>query len=579
MSSINYKTTSRLLLYALKEGRQIHPLNTALLTAKSLLNKNPKHYDNIVSKLYLGLNEDEWVNKITQQLETYPVRTCKIINSYVNLNEDMLEDLCYDKFNTYSSFAVFGCPSSTDIDVIVVVDKHSNGNPYPLFSRETNRLRTELSELGYDITHRDLDINLISIENKMIVASDKGGVETQNMILSTYHYHNQKYECPDLQMVKVDIGDRLRAFSKYVLNNLEYVVEDYSSLRDEKKKIYMDGVEAIMVYVKDINHIFIEKSENKKWKDAMKAMVMKYTQMILIENDIYSYIKDDIIKQFGTMYPHLADSTEWFLYRGKRGEFSSELIPILHSEYCRILDTYLTRFNYNDTTVLKDNIHNPTKLSDELFREFLKNPVNHTERFQELWKRDYGDMSVNEIFPIVSSSAEDIVPIIGDNLAQQFVFIDQRSQEWLELLNFYECGKNSKNIKDTFEAKYNLIRGAITELIIMDQFNASTLGNKFTKCSVGFIVENARVRGSNGCAPDLLAVSSDEIIPIEIKTLKSSAINSDYYRGISLASKQCTGVKDILQINESAITINKGLMLMAYFTDTSLVIRSLLIDI
>ena len=576
--SPNYKVRARLLLHALREGRYVAELNDALVSSKAELEIDNTVYNNIIAQLHIGLESDKWISKIIDQLDHYTIRTYKVIEKYTCITMERLESLCDDKFSRYLSFIIFGCPSSTDTDVVVIVDKHSNGIPFPLFSSEEARLYKELDELKYNTSERDVDINLIAIENNAIIASSKGGPETQNMVMATYNYWVQKYECPNFTVVNVDIGDRLRAFSKYVLNYLSHIVDDYSLLRYKKQTVYMEGSDNIMIYVKELEHLFIKESGDKKWQDTMKAMVMKYTQMILIEKNIHVYTKDRIINEFRKFHPTLAEAVRWFLYRGKYGEFSAELIPSLHVEYCRIVDDYLAKFAHTSEETLKSDIMNPTMLSDELFFEFLKGPVHYTERFKELWVQTYKGFSVNEIFPIKSSDRNDIVPIIGEELASKFVFIDQRSPEWLTLLNFYECGKNSNNITDSFEGTFNLIRGAITELIIMNIFDSRTLGQKFTKCSVGFLVEDDKIEGSPGCAPDLLAVSEDEIVPIEIKTLRSGSINHDYYREITLATRQCVRARDILLSGETKVEINKKLMLIAHFTDSSLVIRSLVID-
>ena len=83
---------------------------------------------------------------------------------------------------------------------------------------------------------------------------------------------------------------------------------------------------------------------------------------------------------------------------------------------------------------------------------------------------------------------------------------------WKKLV-YYKCGKNENVIKDTFLAKFNLIRGgSIMELVIIELL-------KGKKLNVGFVVEEDK-KGILGCAPYLL-IMKDKIVPVEIKCLKS----------------------------------------------------------
>jgi hypothetical protein len=65
---------------------------------------------------------------------------------------------------------------------------------------------------------------------------------------------------------------------------------------------------------------------------------------------------------------------------------------------------------------------------------------------------------------------------------------------------------------------------------------------------IGFIVKEFNVSLSSGYAPDLLLQHqiTGEIIPVEIKVLKSNSKNSDYYRALHIVTLQCHNVKDIL---------------------------------
>lgn len=563
-SAFSKRAKGKLILHALKKGYVIPGFDDAMRTSGNvwILGPDRDHREHLIE----GLS-----NKSTI------IGTFNLINRYIKLSDEVLEEICKELFSTMISFCVFGCPDSTDIDVVVVVDKQSNGDPRPLLTSEYGRLVEELTELGYDLDVRSLDYNLIVInpDEKRIIASTKGGDETQNMVNLTHMFHKQMYPHPDMAMVKVKMSDKLRAFSKYVLNYLEYIVEDYQGLRERKKEVYREGVESIMAYVDTLQPLFIVQSDQKRWFNTMKAIVMKYCQMVLLNSDILLYTKAEICDAMRSITPDVVDGIEWFMFRGKRGTFNSNTIPTLHRYYSTYLKEHLNRFDVKTIKIRKRDIANPTDLPDDLFQEFLTSPTQHTFKFQEMWIDTYGDSTINSMFKIKSSDEETVYSVLPEEFRSHLILMDQRSPEWLELLKFYSCGKNSKIIGDDFRSKFNLIRGAITELIAMKTFNASVVDEKFTKCSVGFVVSEIGVEGSNGSAPDMLLMSDDEIVPVEIKTLKSGKINSDYYRGIELAQMQCKGIKDILHSCSSSIKMERAVMIMINFEGDDMVQRVL----
>ena len=113
--------------------------------------------------------------------------------------------------------------------------------------------------------------------------------------------------------------------------------------------------------------------------------------------------------------------------------------------------------------------------------------------------------------------------------------INQRSNEWLELIKFYCCGNSTGIIPFTqgnyVKHYYNLIRGCIIELFIIHNLDFTSLLNvPVKKITVGLIVEKKGIKNSHGCAPDLLLITQEqEIIPVEIKSLIGKPLkNADY---------------------------------------------------
>jgi hypothetical protein len=190
---------------------------------------------------------------------------------------------------------VIGCPLSNDLDVICIVDieYQSNGKTYPLLTSEIERLRIELESIGYLQEKINLiDINIITIKNGNIASLTKGGKETSNIIMSTYDYHKQKYCCPDLDFVTVDILEKSRTIAKFMIDHLENICVDYSSIRNEKKESYMSTFK-MLEFSKKIGPIIDcdNITNSLKWFDDMKSITMKICQLLLLKHNIYEYTK------------------------------------------------------------------------------------------------------------------------------------------------------------------------------------------------------------------------------------------------------------------------------------------------
>ena len=147
-------------------------------------------------------------------------------------------------------------------------------------------------------------------------------------------------------------------------------------------------------------------------------------------------------------------------------------------------------------------------------------------------------------------------------LDKHFIQVPQRSSEWLILQEFYKTGTNNHNFKKTMEGYYNLIRGAITENILINILDLPD----YDKVIPGILVTEKDNKGSLGCSPDLLFVKNNKIIPVEIKTLPSLTKTQDYYNKYELAQKQLESVSDIL--NEVVI---KKMIIMSAWTGDNLI--------
>jgi hypothetical protein len=540
------------------------------------------------------------ISGIEKYYQKYNIKGSATLAKAYPISQEEIEIIYPNNHSKYTSFVVFGCPWSTDIDVACFVDSKYNveGCPKPLFSSEIKRLEKELIEIGYDI-NRGIDYVILIVEKSRIIGMSKGGNMIGNVILRTYKYHNQKYEIPIIDFVEVDKMDLLRALSKFITDNLEYLVIDYNeTLRKSKMDAYKIGSDGIIKFVleNDMAPLFNLSEITAKnpilWFDRMKSLVMKMIQFIIIENNESYYTKAELCECAENIREGFGQSAKWFLTRGKQGVYSPDLLPFLYSHFERYARKVITEHEKMMTPIcVKYDINtlpNATKLPETLFRKFIISPYIPSFDFIEEWNRTYSSLSpsvatfdLNLIFEIECSNEEEqkeFLSRLKPEDKSKFIFIPQRSPEWHKLYRFYQCGLSSKEVEDTPLARHNLIRGCIGELMIMKLFDPSIINNLegFKKFSLGFIVKEFEIPLSSigsqievcgiqrvtlnstnlyyrcdykGCAPDLILQheTTGEIIPVEIKVLKSNSKNSDYYRAIHIATLQCHNVKDILQ--------------------------------
>jgi hypothetical protein len=597
----------------------------------------------------------EYNKYLISLLIQHPHRAIAKISKIHLFNEMDIENMLPECYSNYDSFLVIGCPDSTDIDVIVFVRSidQKNGQIKELSYSATRRLYKQLEEIGYD-TNRSVDINCVYVNpvTKMIIASTKGGSETQNIINATWMYHEQVigirfphaielHPVVNIKYQRQEIFDKLRALAKYILDYGIDISHNYLILSQIKKELYSQSGDCMMKFMKNIpSYIEVDPinilAHNliplAKWHDRFKSIIMKLLQIIYLfrihkDDDIEDsiYVKNELAKCIRIIFKdeldhatlqEFEDCALWFLYRGSRGMFSSKLFPYLLKTYCVIIDHFLSqsdpmiqRFTFDQVMDKLDQENNTIPkcmVNSTLMSNFFKSPIEHTKEFEDEWCKLYGLENINSQFPIKSSSKEDFFSTYSkldkkvlDVFDRCLIFMDQRSPEWLHCLEHkFVCGNNSAVISDSFKAKYNLIRGAIMEQLATLLFDQSTLikgvndvdydgggaaagdvdkkaKNTLEKWTVGFIVEE-NVEGVRGFAPDLILISDNvvpEFILVEIKGLKCSNRNADYYRGLHLASKQIGSGKTILSKYLSTngcnidLEISRGIIILCFIED------------
>jgi hypothetical protein len=504
------------------------------------------------------------------------------IKKAINLISELDSKVDLDRSH-YVEFIIFGCATSSDIDVGCVVRKcdQSNGKTFPLAKSEISRLKAELESIGYDIS-RPVDVSEIFIdESYNVVAVSKGTKEIQNMICATYHLHKQKYPCPVHSMIDIEPFDKIRGLSKFLLDNLYDLVNPLIYSKKEissiKKQIYLQGSDKIIQFAKGVTS-FVDfttlgfNTSDYNILSILKSLVMKYIQTILLSEGEYSYSKPDLAIRISKYIPESTECAMYFLFRGRMGTFNENFIIQLHNKFVSVANDLIFDPIYSSIDIL--HIVNPTNLDDKIFNRFITSPINPTKEFEELWSDTYSDSGLNSLFVSKASNPDLLFAIKnakGDLLIHledrnRFLFVDPKSIEWIRLISIYKSGSNSKIISNCIESKYNLIRGAIGEAIIAKYLDLDLCGLSDMKAiTIGLIVENI-IPGSRACCPDLILASGNEIIPVEIKCLKSLTRNKDYYRGISLAKRQCVNTIEILGSKYSHL-INRYLIIIVGWTE------------
>jgi hypothetical protein len=555
-------------------------------------------------------------------------KAIKRVNRIYYFSQTHLETLFPDDYSDYDSFLVFGCPLSTDCDIAVSVPNKyvSRGAISPLSNVAMNRLISQLQSLGY--ANRVNDIILICIDQTKhtIVASSKGGSETQNILISTWQYHPQIMDNtgkiplmlsihPMNQIVlnDIDYQSKIIASSKFVFDYAEYICSNYIELiQPLKTKIYIVGHDQFIHGLFEIYHLIVYDPKNveqhnmnmQKWHDHMKSLVMKMIQIIqMSRRDSIDYVKMNLVRYMHVIYQdltydqqnELALGAEWYLMRGKSGEFSDKVFGMLINEFIRLATNFIDLQRFDTQCFTFDQINHSLiennwlpALTPTLLNTFMISPVNYTDAFCDEWKSVHFDDNINSQFIIKSTDPDkffDFYSVCNPQTIQifknSFIFEDQRSQKWLDMLSHrFVCGTNSASIGTTsFQSSFNLIRGAIVEKMVIEMIKPSHLGlNGFRAINLGFIVESNDV-GSKGFAPDMVFISDvdntniPELIICEIKTLKTLDHNSDYHRGLDLASRQIRSAKEILKCDDTVLINNRGVILLCAIVDQILQIE------
>ncbi len=482
-----------------------------------------------------------------------PLKLLKFLNVYPT------DILCVDKI-VPTKYNVFGCPLSTDVDVIAVVD-----SPDIIELYENEYIDVDLTEIQKMLkTDKKIDLSLVTLtKDGDIGRTTKGSNrETQNMLYYTYEYHQQQFPCFVNKYVDLDINEKIKALCKYVLDNMKKILgrNVYKETRLDRIAAYtssLERLEAINTLITEINITNLDKS-------IIKAITMKLIQIVLMDYDEFGYSKQILTDKIGNIYPQYKDVYWNMLTRGDKCiELFQEAYNVLVKKYLEIYTETKTQYTWKPMNINWKN--NPTQLTNGMVENFLQSPIVPTKEFIDEALQFDPDFfnKINHYFTIDTTNTN----LLPDTLKQYVITASQRTPEWLECMNYYKCGSTT-TVSET-EYNYNFVRGSLGEAFVID---ASKFDNVFdfpvTKCTVGLLVDDLK-KGSDGCAPDLLLITDDKnVIPVEIKCLPmeptTDITKRDFYRGIKLARKQLQRTNNILK-KHIGKSMDIGVMIFVFF--------------
>ena len=472
----------------------------------------------------------------------------------MELLELTYKDIFPDDIYAPKIFNVFGCPLSTDIDVAIPVSTIME-EQFLDFSYIVDKLKN----LGYDVTKSIDFVQIVMNERGVFCQSNVGSKETQNMIFYTWKNHKQAYPCIfDKPLEYVEPIDKIRVTSKYLMDNLEIFMDSelYRRDKDIKKRIYKDLPTRI-----DCTNTLLKNYKVTELDSVIKSLCVKiYQSLVVYEHPVHIpniYSKVDLCYLISKLYGLSYDCLIALVTRGKIGK--NDL-----SEINEVFSNVVSLFATNSKLIIEDfldfdNIIPLEYISDGtniLMDEFIKSPLDPTDLFIQTMEKLNPERHLNKMY-IINCNYEEV----KDHLDADYVdahcdLSSQRSDEWLEKINYYLCGKNDSlpafnghTYADWITTYYGLVRGSSAEILMMEYCDyGKILGLDVAKFYCGLLVES-KTKNARGNCPDLLLIdkATKKIIPVEMKCIVGEfEYSRNLTREIKLAKLQLNSTKKML---------------------------------
>lgn len=282
-----------------------------------------------------------------------------------------------------STFNVIGCEYSTDIDIIVPVPSIQIITDYKnkIFNLNLDLIKDELTDLGYDLSLRELDVNLVYLDpDKSNIINGLIGEPklTQNIIHYTYSLHPQSYPPIIHNPVQIDLSDFTRLFGKIILDWMEKLLgkSRYKELRPNKAQVYTNIISRLdfsLQILEEVNFVELYKTN----KNIIKSIGMKLSQLTLLYLGKNEYTKVKISHEINKILPIEFENILFILTRGEMGKMDDldkiqQVFDTLIIQYKTIIENIKLGYEMSDYPINIDNyLSNST---DFVISQFIKSP-------------------------------------------------------------------------------------------------------------------------------------------------------------------------------------------------------------
>jgi hypothetical protein len=549
----------------------------------------------------------EIVNKIMPWETDYDVRLLQMVHNLCDdikkfyiaitwINEEVEEA-------NILSFYRIGCKQSTDYDFMVELQTYS---AVLMAKHGQIDMRHKLSEIT-GVTINKLDINYFYGNPPQLFSKGNRNL-SWNILWHTYHLHDQSFPLQILQAPQINLCDMVRGFYEFVLKELEVLIGDkYREIRGDKIAVFKakgghirnEFILSILQHVKEF--------DSDKSRDVIKSFVVKAIQIIITSNSICRFTKEEMACEFNKLCPGTFNNALYHLFRGKQGIYKSSFLGFLCIQVISVIQKNTKPLIWHKIPVNFDK--NPTMMPDGMYHEFWENPIDPTPKykgyFYQVEKMKDGSRDFNKFFSLKSKNIH-LLPLIAtivefsndlstslghksiqpddlstslghksiqpddlstslghksiqpDDLSTSLgpiiLTCDQRSPEWHHWRSIYPNGSGTEEGKFDFKTAENchhIISGCIAEECVTEYGDFSVIPELtgFDLVMVGLVINSEK---TTNVAPDFLMTNGTLVYPGEIKRINGPFNdNSDFNRGIILATHQLKGAARILQLGKT----------------------------
>lgn len=517
-----------------------------------MITKELLNYSELTLEQFIKTDFSSKVNNLIKKLE------CNIINEF--------------------DYVVIGCPDSTDIDIIIIVDGKYDVNTVEI---NIDLLKEKLKKIGKDIS-KELDINIVHIEGKRVTCSKKGSIKTIQGII----YYTQNLHMPNDKLIDINrpdsfiINDRIAPVINYIISKFKCFMTDdqyiqlYDDINNAKngniydKVLYIVNKNILDIIMNNLEPLFVT---DIIFTDCIKALFVKMSTVLLINNNMMDtvdyYTKKGLAKLLNILYIDTYEYSLYYLFRGLEGNMDINFFKKIMYDFFELVHQYIKQMDFKWITNEILDINKPINhLNIHMQTLFWQNPIKPSDEFIKLFKSICPDGLIENHFLIPSCSEKDIInfPI----LLKKSILVAQRSKKWFDLRKIFlpkgrtEVRNDYANYKFTVSwvtDLFHLIVGSMAEQYIMYNIDWSKLFPGYKFVNVGLIVNQET---SESISPDGLLINdiTKDIIPVEIKCLRcpKNIYSKASIRELVLAKEQLKTMKSMIE------DIKNGLLAFLY---------------